>query len=241
MSKPIIVLDAGHGLKTNGKEVSLAGWPKTKEWWLNDRIADRLEKMLANYDCRVIRVDDTTGANDVSLANRVKVANNGSADVYVSIHHNAGIKGGNGGGTVVYYYPSGNCKEIATRLYNAIVAETGLRGNRGTPVADGRNLYVIRKTKMTALLIESGFMDSVTDVPVITTDAHAQKTARGILNFLVKEYSLKPLNASTNQNTGTQADNKTIYRVQCGVFGNKANAEALQKKLKADGYDAVVV
>lgn len=241
MSKPIIVLDAGHGLKTSGKEVTLAGWPKTKEWWLNDRIADRLEKMLANYDCRVIRVDDTTGANDVSLANRVRVANNGNADVYISIHHNAGIRGGNGGGTVVYYYPSGNCKEIATRLYNAIVAETGLRGNRGTSVADGRNLYVIRKTKMTALLIENGFMDSVTDVPVITTDAHAQKTAQGILNFLVKEYSLKPLNASTNQNTGTQADNKTIYRVQCGAFGNKANAEALQKKLKADGYDAVVV
>lgn len=241
MNKPIIVLDAGHGLKTSGKEITLNGYAKTKEWWLNDRIADLLENMLKGYDCRVIRVDDTTGAKDVTLADRVKAANNGNADVYISIHHNAGIKGGTGGGTVVFYYPTGNCKEIATRLYNSIVAATGLRGNRSTPVANGKNLYVVRKTKMTAFLIENGFMDSKTDVPIILTESHAQKSAQGILNFLVKEYSLKPLKAVTSQNTSTTDGVKMTYKVQCGAFSVKENAENLCNKLKADGYNAIVM
>lgn len=241
MSKPIIVLDAGHGLYTSGKRCDyLLDLKETREWTLNDRIADKVENMLKNYDCRVIRADDTTGKNDVSLANRVKVANNGNATVYVSIHHNAGIKCGTGGGTVVYYYPTGNSKEIATRLYNSIVAETGLRGNRGTPVADGKGLYVLRKTKMVALLIENGFMDSKTDVPIILTEAHAQKTAQGIVNFLVKEYSLKALKPVTSQNTGTTESVKMTYKVQCGSFSLKKNAEVLRDKLKADGYSAVI-
>jgi hypothetical protein len=45
---------------------------------------------------------------------------------------------------------------------------------------------------MPAFLIEGGFMDSPTDVPIILSDEHARKTAKGIVSFLVEEYSLKP-------------------------------------------------
>ena len=77
MSK-VIVLDAGHGLHTKGKQC-LDG---TKEWWLNDRIMDMVEKELReNYDCTVLRADDTTGAKDISLSARVKAANNAGAAV----------------------------------------------------------------------------------------------------------------------------------------------------------------
>ena len=238
MSRPIICLDAGHGLYTKGKEITLSGYEKTKEWWLNDRIADKLEKMLSSYDCRVLRADDTTGKNDVSLADRVKVANNGNADIYISIHHNAGINGGSGGGTVVYHY-TGNEAE-AQMLADAIINETGLKGNRSKSIANGKGLYVIRKVKPISLLIENGFMDSKTDVPILLTEAHAHKTAQGILNFLVKELSLKPLYSNTSQNTSVKEEVKMTYKVQCGAFSVKKNAEALQKKLKADGYNAVI-
>ena len=40
---------------------------------------DKLEKELRNYDCEVLRVDDTTGAQDVGLGIRVAQAN-GPAD-----------------------------------------------------------------------------------------------------------------------------------------------------------------
>jgi len=103
----IIAIDAGHGLTTSGKRCMKSIDPnETREWWLNNRIADRLEVLLASYDCKIIRVDDTTGVKDISLANRVKAANNGKADVYISIHHNAGANGSTAGGTEVYYYSS---------------------------------------------------------------------------------------------------------------------------------------
>ena len=107
MAKPIIALDAGHGLKTSGKRCLKKLDPKeTREWYLNDRIMDKVQEKLKSYDCTVLRVDDTTGAKDISLANRVKQANNGKADIYISMHHNAGLNGKSGGGTVVYYCSS---------------------------------------------------------------------------------------------------------------------------------------
>ncbi|MCM1190558.1 MAG: N-acetylmuramoyl-L-alanine amidase, partial [bacterium] len=158
---------------------------------LNDRIADRVEELLAAYDCTVLRVDDTTGAKDISLSTRVKSANNAGADFYLSMHHNAGLGGRAGGGTVVFYC-SGKAERQgqAQRLYDAVVARTGLRGNRSQKVVN-KGFYVIKNTKMPSLLVENGFMDSPTDVPVILTEQHAEKTAQGVLSFLISELALK--------------------------------------------------
>ena len=106
MSK-IIAIDAGHGMKTAGKRCLKSIDPaETREWWLNDRIAVQVQELLTAYDCTAIRVDDPTGVKDISLSARVKAANSANADIYISIHHNAGVKGGSGGGTVVYYCSS---------------------------------------------------------------------------------------------------------------------------------------
>lgn len=202
MSTLKIVIDSGHGLYTAGKRCMKKLDPKeTREWYLNDRIADELERQLANYDCEVLRVDDTTGLTDVSLANRVKKANNWGADVYLSIHHNAGVKGGKGGGTVVFYYSSSAAdKERANNLYDAIVKQTGLKGNRVTKVGKSA-FYVLKYTKMSAFLLENGFMDSATDVPIILSQAHANKTVKGFINFLVDNYKLTKLKVETPINS----------------------------------------
>ena len=199
MSK-IIALDAGHGMKTAGKRCLKAiDYNETREWWLNDRIADRVQELLASYNCTVIRVDDTTGARDISLASRVKMANNASADMYISIHHNAGIKGGTGGGTVVYYCSGKVDRPLqAQRLYNAVTARTGLFGNRSSKVIK-YGWYVISKTTMPAFLLENGFMDSRTDTPIILSAPHAERTAQGIVDFLAAELRLKAAQESPQQ------------------------------------------
>lgn len=191
MSK-IIALDAGHGMNTGGKRCLKGIDPnETREWWLNDRIADRLQELLAGYDCKVLRVDDTTGKKDISKPARVKTANNAMADVYISIHHNAGIRGGTGGGTVAFYSSSKSERlGQAARLYNVVLAKTGLAGNRAQTVVK-KGFYVLANTKMPAFLLENGFMDSRTDTPIILTAEHAEKTAQGVLAWLVKEFSLK--------------------------------------------------
>jgi N-acetylmuramoyl-L-alanine amidase len=231
-----ICIDAGHGLYTSGKRcMKKLDSNETREWVLNDRIADKLEVMLKSYNCEVLRADDTTGLTDVSLANRVKKANNWGADIYISIHHNAGVNGGSGGGTQVYYYSSkAERKTQATKLYNNIVNMTKLVGNRSSRVIK-YPYYVLKNTKAPALLIENGFMDSSTDVPVILSETHSQYTAQGILNFLVSELGLTKVAGEV------EPESDVIYRVQCGAFKNKAGAETLRDKLKADGYEAVVV
>lgn len=193
MSKrPIIALDAGHGLHTPGKRCMNAIDPyETREWILNARVADLTQALLSAYDCTVIRVDDTTGARDISLAARVKAANAAGADIYIAPHHNAGINGGTGGGTVVYYCSSKDERRVqAMHLYDAITARTGLIGNRSNKVIK-HGWYVIKYTKMPAFLIENGFMDSWTDTPIILTQAHAEQTAQGIVDFLVAELDLR--------------------------------------------------
>ena len=202
----IIALDAGHGLYTAGKEVTLSGYPNTKEWFLNDRISDRVEELLADYDCAVIRVGDTTGKKDISLAQRVETANKHGAIVYISVHHDAGVGGGTGGGTTVYYYSGSSArKSQAQRLYDAVVSKTGLAGNRSSKV-QMKGFYVIKHTKMPAFLIENGFLDSATDVPIILSPEHAEKTAQGILSFLVSEYKLEKKKAVQSNLGGTLAE-----------------------------------
>lgn len=196
--KPMkICIDAGHGLFTSGKRCKKSLDPnETREWKLNSRIADKLGALLAAYNCEVLRVDDTTGKTDTSLANRCAKANSWGADVYISIHHNAGIKGGSGGGTVVYYYSSkAERNKQAQALYNAVVGLTGLTGNRSSKVIK-KAFYVVKRTNAPAFLIENGFMDSSTDVPIILSEAHADKTARGLLNFLIGTFGLKEKSGS---------------------------------------------
>lgn len=188
-----LALDAGHCLHTSGKRCLKTIDPnQTREWVLNDRIARLVEQGLEGYNCTVLRVDDTTGENDVTLASRVQAANVWGADLYLSIHHNAGINGGAGGGIVVYTAPnaSSQARQVQQVVYEQTVTSTGLRGDRARPLAEA-NLYVLTHTRMPAVLGEFGFMDSTTDVPVILTEKFACQSAQGIVEALVQVYGLK--------------------------------------------------
>ena len=178
----IVCIDCGHGMTTRGKEC-LDG---TKEWVLNSRIGDIVETALTERGITVVRSDDRTGKKDIPLSTRVKRANEVS-DYFISIHHNAGIRGGHGGGIVVFWYSSKPERERQARaLYNRAVGITGLRGNRSTPVVK-KSFYVLRKTECAALLIECGFMDSVRDLPIIKTEEFAKGIATAIAEFILND------------------------------------------------------
>ena len=75
------MIDAGHGKNTAGKRcLKSLDENETREWVLNDRVAHALETYLKSAGHEVMRVDDTDGSTDVSLAARVQKANawNGS-------------------------------------------------------------------------------------------------------------------------------------------------------------------
>ena len=195
----LIAIDAGHYLGTPGKRCLKTIDPgETREWVLNNRVASKVQARLTAYDCTTMRVDDPTGQREITLFDRVLSANQAGADVYLSIHHNAGINGGSGGGIVVYVCPGAG--EDTTRLQHAVyertVASTGLRGNRSNPLGVAA-FYVLKYTTMPAVLGEFGFMDSTTDTSIILTEDYADKLADGIVAALVEVYDLKEVNNVT--------------------------------------------
>lgn len=193
MSKLKLALDAGHGLHTAGKRVLKSLDPKeTREWTLNNRVVVHIIKLLQDYEgVEIIRLDDPTGKIDIPLAERVKKANDNKVDVTISTHHNAGIRGGTGGGMSVYRYPNSTktSKSELTKLYNDLILATGLKGNRASPISEAY-FYILRYTNMKAILIEGGFMDSKTDVPIILTQKYSEDYGQGVVNWLVREYKL---------------------------------------------------
>lgn len=185
-------LSAGHSNETaRGIPASLSPENHPNEWVLNDRVAGYVEKELSAYpDCEVKRLD--TKDYHTYNADRAKEANAWGADLYLAIHHNAGINGGSGGGIVAYVQANPTEEELdwQERLYDALVAETGLKGNRSNPLAR-EDLAECRLPEMASVLLELGFMDSKTDIPVILTEEYAAGCGRAIAEVIAEKAGLQ--------------------------------------------------
>ena len=194
------------------------------EWVLNDRIARYFKEEAEKYPVELLRVDDAL--SPVSLAKRCQDANAWGADFFLSIHHNAGINGGSGGGLVAFSNP-GSVKgaEYRDAIYDACMAYGGLKGDRWDGTLETA-FYVLKNTDMPAVLMEYGFMDSTVDAPVIVTEEYARAMAKATMEGIARVAGLTP--------------NKTVYRVQVGAFYDKENARALAQTFKNMGYDAFI-
>lgn len=187
-----LALNAGHGYNTPGKRCDKSLDPKeTREYVLNKRICDLIEKGLANYDgIEVLRIDD---GSEMSITARARKANAWGADFYLAIHHNAGIYGGKGGGIVAFVYlkVGDTTKQWQSDLYNACIRYTGLKGNRAHP-QQAADFGELRETSMPAVLMECGFMDSPEDTPIILTSEFAAKIAAACIEVIVDRAKATP-------------------------------------------------
>lgn len=187
-----IVIDAGHGLNTPGKRVPSksyvpVNWQGVREWILNVAVAKALIKKLAPYNVDIVRADDISGKIDIPRSDRRKKG--ADAELFLSIHFNGGIKGGKGGGTVVYYYKKGD-KLYAQHCYNAVVMRANSRGNRATPVCFG-NFEVLRGNKANhSLLVECAFMDSPDDLRKFG-DKFFDNIAQGLAEYIIGAHGLE--------------------------------------------------
>lgn len=240
-----LVINAGHYLGTAGRRCLPELDPnQTREWWLNDRIADKVEAKLANYEgINILRVDDTTGLRNVPLADRWRAANEYHADLYISFHHNGSGRVDeqtgkpipfDGGGTVVYVSlnPSAEELELQKEIFDEIVAETGLKGNRSTPLAR-KNLYELTMTNMSAILIECAFMDSTVDVPILLTDEFAEGVANAVVRVVVRKAGLKKKSDAAE---GKSYGKATVTLPILGRGSLGTEVKTLQTLLNARGY-----
>lgn len=181
------------------------------------------------YDC----TDDSGRTSGANLANIVAKCNKHSVDLDISIHLNAGrgdTKGdGSTGGVEVFCYDS-KTKDVAQNICNAIASAFGYH-NRGVKYSTG--LYVLRKTKSKAILIECCFVDDKDDTKVWNADKCAEAIYKGLTGKTASSSGSssqtatpKPPAASTPSSNKLDVDGKwgvkTTKRLQ-QIFGTTAD------------------
>lgn len=200
----------------------------------------RLLQLLGHtvYDCTC---DNGKSQADV-LSKIVTKCNAHEVDLDVSIHFNSGAndKTGNGKttGTEVYCYNSSSKAITYAKKTVESITSLGFK-NRG--VKYNSNLYVLKKTKSPAMLIECCFVDDADDCKLYEASKMAEAIVFGITDQKYEEpvvqtdEEAKPQTAETSQ-----GDSNVIYRVQVGSFKNKVNAEKLKADLIKAGFQAYI-
>lgn len=133
-------------------------------------LADLLNKD-PRFEARLSRPTPTTvlGTNNsTSLMERVRMANEWPADYFISIHANASVKPAINGSEVYIYRKYTQANWLAIQVLDSIVETVGTKDNG---VRVNSSLYVLRKTKMPAILVELAYLSN-------TSDAEKLKTAQ---------------------------------------------------------------
>lgn len=220
-----IVLDAGHGLQTAGKQTP----DGEKEWTFNNAVLLAAKSKLKLYEkVELLRVDDPTGRTDVPLKIRTGHANAWNADIYVSLHHNANTGvWGNWGGVETYTFEGNSstskANELALLIQPRLVRAMGLR-DRGVRK---KNLHVLRETKMPAVLIEGGFMDSRTDIGALRNPLMLKAQGEAIADALIDYYHLQ-----LNSSHASELNSSKKFRLVTGIFQSKSDAETSANHLR---------
>ena len=217
-----VFIGVGHGGSEPGAVAN-----NTKEKALNLSIALACRDELERHGISV-KMSRTKDEND-TLSDEIKECNAFSPDLAVDIHNNAG---GGDGAEAFYHYGGGKSKTLAENVLSEIVkVGQNSRGAKIRKNANGQDYYgFIRQTSCPAIIIECAFVDNASDLQILSTESKRKAMgvaiAKGILKTLGVEY---------------EGERGTLYRVQVGAYLVKANAEAMQKKIKAVGFDAFIV
>lgn len=228
-----VFLGVGHGGSDPG---AVAFGRKEKD--LNLAIALACEDELVRHGVSVM-MSRTKDEND-SLNEEIKECNAflGKDGLAVDIHNNAG-KGD--GAEAFYHHGGGKGKTLAENILAEIVAiGQNSRGAKTRKNSAGKDYYgFIRETKAPAVIVECAFVDNAKDMEILDTDAECKAMGIAIAKGILKSLGIAWI-APVVAKPAAQPSGK-LYRVQVGAYSVKANAENMQKKLKAAGFDAIIV
>ncbi|MNO71572.1 Sporulation-specific N-acetylmuramoyl-L-alanine amidase [compost metagenome] len=178
--RKLVVIDAGHG----GSQPGAIGVTKKQEKDFTLGVALKVEALLQqdpSIDFVLTRTTDVT----MSLQDRVKVANDLAADLFVSIHGNSldTVKTGVNPSGSETYYTRDESLPLANVMHKHLVAATGLNDRK----VRYSSLHVTRETVMPAVLLEAGYLSNAGDETLMYTEEFQQRVAEGIVAG-IKEY-----------------------------------------------------
>jgi len=189
-----VVIDPGHG----GEDLG-ATKDDLYEKKLNLDISMKLGKILEGLDINVVYTREKD--IDVGLDERVNIANNLDATLFISVHNNfmpddAGYKG-----TETLYCPPVDTQEdkmdgmkLATIVQKRLVSSLNTVDNG---IIYRPNLVVLRKTNMPAVIAEIAYMSNSSDRSKLMDDGFRQKAAKALAEAVME--ALEFMKAEKNE------------------------------------------
>lgn len=248
-----IMLDAGHGGADPG-----ATYQGRQEKDDTLKLVLAIGQILQNHGIDV----EYTRTTDVyeTPYEKAMEANNAEVDYFVSIHRNSFPVDNEVSGVESLVYDLSGIKYQMAQNINEQLESVGFV-NLGVHARP--NLVVLKRTKMPAVLVEVGFINSDTDNMLFDQNFQdiAQAIAYGILDTLYMEESEKTADyrvqagAFRNRTYAERLldelleqeypayidDSGPYYRVQIGNFNNLNEAAEMERRLKRAGYSTVIV
>ena len=182
----VIIIDAGHGAPDEGAESSNG----ITEAESNLKIALKLQNLLEQSGATVIltRSDenaiydiDSTTLKEKKISdihNRVKIGNESSADIFVSIHLNKIPQEQYWGWQTFYKQESEEGQKLATSIQNSL-NESIQKDNKRVPMKID-NVYIINHVEIPTTIVECGFLSNPEEEQLLLTDEYQNKLAWGI-------------------------------------------------------------
>lgn len=174
--KKVIIIDPGHGgLDLGAKENK----PYCEEKRVSLATALLTKKYLDQLGYKVI----LTRSSDsyIPLSKRVEKANKSNTAVFVSLHYNS-APNKQAEGIEIFYCPSkiktkeNASKKLANYVLGKVISRTKAR-SRGVKQA---SFYVIRETKVPAVLLEGGFISNSQERKKLKTRQYLDNIAKGV-------------------------------------------------------------
>ena len=194
-TKRAIFLDPGHGGSDSG---AVSNGLREKDLTLS--VYNKVSSRLASLGYSVLTSRNTD--KGVGLVDRADQANKSNADMFLSIHFNAGGRGASYG-IETYYYKSRpeytpainkdkhndperleKSRKLAQKIQQSLVSKTGAY-DRGVK---RETFAVLRETSIPSILVELGFIDNQEEANKIKTNEYQEKLADGIVDGIVEYY-----------------------------------------------------
>ena len=188
-----IVIDAGHGGSDPG-----AVYEGRREKDDNLSLAIAVGELLSRQGVSVIY----TRTTDVYQTpfEKAQMANQADADFFISFHRNSSEEPNQYTGVETLVYDNSGIKQTMAENINGALSELGFR-NLGVKARPG--LVVLRRTKMPALLIETGFLNNEQDNTLY--DEKQEEIARAIADAVLGTLDLETVTEADRRAAETEA------------------------------------
>lgn len=182
----IVVVDAGHGERAVG-----ACRMDYMEKDINLDILLKLKEYEENTDDKIGFFYTRTSDANPTLEQRVGLANELNADLFISIHSNTSGSGNYSdlNGTQVLYSEDDD-GELTSKKFANICLEcvTGETGSNEIGLLEGNKIHIIRNSKVPVALIEVGFMTNKEELMNLVSSDYQEKIAKGIYKAIQKAF-----------------------------------------------------